>query len=47
MPGSDDGVANVLGITAVEFHRLERFAGRYEASVVKTVREKIAWMLEL
>ena len=47
MPGSDDGVANVHGITSVELHRLERRAGRYEASVVEKVRQRIAWMLEL
>ena len=47
MPGSDDGVANVLGIEAVEHHRFERCAGRYEARVVKSVRDRIAWMLEL
>ena len=47
MPGSDDGVANVLGLQAIEHHRLERRAGRYEASVLARVRERIAWMLEL
>jgi len=47
MPGSDDGVANVLGITAVEFHRLERRAGRFDATVLTAVRERVAWMLEL
>ena len=47
MPGSDDGVANVLGIQAIEHHRLERRAGCYELSVLASVRERIAWMLEL
>jgi mRNA interferase MazF len=47
MPGSDDGVANVHGITSIELHRLERRAGRYDSSVTKQVRERIAWMLEL
>ena len=47
MPGSDDGVANVLGIEAIEHHRLARRAGRYEVSVLANVRERIAWMLEL
>jgi len=47
MPGSDVGVANVLGIEAIEHHRFERRAGRYEAPVLKAVRDRIAWMLEL
>lgn len=47
LPGSDEGVANVLGITAVEWHRLERRAGRYEAPVLASVRKRIGWMLEL
>ncbi len=47
MPGSDDGVANVLGIEAVEHHRFERRAGRYEAEVLVAVRKRIAWTLEL
>ena len=42
MPGSDDGVANVLGIEAIEHHRFERCAGHFEAQVLKAVREKIA-----
>jgi mRNA interferase MazF len=47
MPGRDDGVANVLGIEAVEHHRFQRRAGRHETSVLVSVRERIAWMLEL
>jgi mRNA interferase MazF len=47
MPGSDDGVANVLGLESVEHHRFERRAGRYEASVVAAVRKRIGWMLEI
>ena len=47
LPGSAEGVANVLGIEAVEHHRLERRAGRYEAPVIEAVRKKLAWMLEL
>ena len=47
MPGSDDGVANVLGIESVEHHRFERRAGRYEPAVLNAVRNRIAWMLEL
>ena len=47
MRGSDDGVANVLGIESVEHHRFERKAGRYEATVLAGIRNRIAWMLEL
>ncbi len=47
MPGSDDGVAKVLGIEAVEHHRFHRRAGRYEPQVIEAVRKKIGWMLEL
>ncbi len=47
MPGSADGVANVLGIEAIEHHRFERRAGRYQPIVLAAVRERIAWMLEL
>ena len=47
LPGPDDGVANVLGITAVERHRPQRRAGQFDSSVLKKVREAIGWMLEL
>jgi mRNA-degrading endonuclease toxin of MazEF toxin-antitoxin module len=47
MPGSDEGVANVLGIEAVEHHRFEKRAGRYEATVIAAVRKRISWMLEI
>ncbi len=47
MPGADEGVANVQGITSVEYHRLERRAGRFEPAVRESVRKAIAWMLEL
>jgi len=47
LSGSDEGVANVLGITAVERHRLERRAGQFDSSVLKKVREAIGWMLEI
>ena len=47
MPGSDEGVANVLGIEAVEHHRFVRRAGRYEAAVIAAVRKRIGWMLEI
>jgi mRNA-degrading endonuclease toxin of MazEF toxin-antitoxin module len=47
MPGSEDGVANVLGIEAVEHHRFERRAGRYDAPVITAVRKRIGWMLEI
>lgn len=47
MPGAEDGVANVLGITSIEHHRLERRAGRYEPAIVAAVRKRIGWMIEL
>lgn len=47
LPGQDAGDANVLGITAVEFHRLERLAGRFDPVVLGKVRALIGWMLEL
>jgi mRNA-degrading endonuclease toxin of MazEF toxin-antitoxin module len=47
MPGAEDGVANVLGITSIEHHRLERRAGRYEPGVVAAIRKRIGWMIEL
>lgn len=47
MPGADTGVANVQGIQAIEYHRLKCPAGRFEASVLSSVRKGIAWMLEL
>lgn len=47
LPGSDDGVANVLGIESVEHHRFERRAGRFELPVLAAVRKRIGWMLEL
>jgi mRNA interferase MazF len=47
LPGSAEGVANVLGIEAVEHHRFERRAGRYDLPVIEAVRKKLAWMLEL
>jgi hypothetical protein len=34
-------------LTSVENHRLERRAGQFETRVTLTVREKIAWLLEL
>jgi hypothetical protein len=40
MPGSDDGVANVLGLESVEHHRFQRRAGRYEAPVLAGVRRR-------
>src|SRR3974377_2223750 len=43
MPGSEDGVANVLGIQSVEHHRFERYAGRYHETVLAAVRDRIAW----
>jgi mRNA-degrading endonuclease toxin of MazEF toxin-antitoxin module len=47
LPGADEGVANVQGLTSVENHRLERRAGQFEARVTLGVRDKIAWLLEL
>ena len=47
LPGAGEGVANVQGLTAVENHRLERRAGLFEKPVLGSVRDKIAWMLEL
>ena len=47
MPGSDEGVANVLGIESIEHHRFQRRAGAYEAPVMQAVRERLAWMLEI
>jgi mRNA-degrading endonuclease toxin of MazEF toxin-antitoxin module len=47
MPGSEEGVANVQGITSIEHHRLERRAGRFEPAVIEKVRKAISWMLEL
>jgi hypothetical protein len=44
---SDEGVANVQGITAVEYHRLQRRAGQFDPRVIQNVRKAIAWMLEL
>lgn len=47
LPGARDGVANVPGVMAVEHHRLNRRAGRFDPSVVPAVRDRIAWMLEI
>jgi mRNA interferase MazF len=47
MPGADEGVANVQGITSIEYRRLERRSGRFDPSVIAAVRKAIAWMLEL
>jgi mRNA interferase MazF len=47
LPGTDEGVANVQGLTSVENYRLERRAGRFESGVTSSVRDKIGWLLEL
>jgi len=47
LPGADEGVANVQGLTSMENHQLERRAGQFESRVTLSVREKIAWLLEL
>ncbi len=45
LPGADEGVANIQGITAVEHHRLQRRSGQFEPPVVRQIRGAIAWML--
>ena len=47
MQGAEPGVANVQGLTSVEFHRLDRRAGCFEARFVQKVRGAVAWMLEI
>ena len=47
MPGDEQGVANIQGITSVEHHRLERRVGRFEPAVTQKVRQALAWMLEI
>lgn len=47
LPGASEGVANIQGLTVVENHRLERRSGQFEVSVIRAVRESIAWLLEL
>jgi mRNA interferase MazF len=41
------GVANVHGITAIEYRRLGRKSGCFQSAVVASARKAIAWMLEL
>ena len=47
MPGTDEGVANVQGITSIEHRRLGRKSGCFQAPVIAAVRKAVAWMLEL
>ena len=47
LPSDDEGVANVLGIEAVEHHRFERRAGAFDSDTLAKVRRRIAWMLDL
>jgi mRNA-degrading endonuclease toxin of MazEF toxin-antitoxin module len=47
LPGADEGVANVQGLTSVEHHRLLRRAGRFELPALRAVRNKLAWLLEI
>lgn len=47
LPGNDNGVANVQGLTAVEHHRLGRMAGRFFPEVVQSVQAACGWMLEI
>jgi len=39
--------ANVQAISSVEHHELTNRRGKFEASVVKQIRESIRWALEL
>lgn len=47
MPGSAQGVAKIQGLSAIENHRLEKRAGRFDLQLMQRVRSAIAWMLEL
>jgi mRNA-degrading endonuclease toxin of MazEF toxin-antitoxin module len=47
LPSDDKGIANVLGIEAVEHHRFQRRAGTFDSDTLARVRHCIAWMLEL
>jgi mRNA interferase MazF len=47
LPGTDVGVVNVLGITAVERHRLQRRAGQFDRAILEKVRGAIGSMLEI
>jgi len=47
MPGAAEGVANVQGIQAIEHHRLKRAVGRFESPVLQSIKQAVAWMLEL
>jgi mRNA interferase MazF len=47
LPSDHEGIANVLGIEAVEQHRFERRAGAFDSDTLSKVRRRIAWMLEL
>jgi mRNA interferase MazF len=47
LPSDHTGVANVLGVEAVEHHRFERRAGTFDSDTLAQVRHRIAWMLEL
>ncbi len=47
LPGNEEGVANVLGLAAVELHRFERRAGQFDPALLRAIRERIAWMIEL
>jgi len=47
LPGNDRGVANVQGITAVEHFRLGKRAGEFHPEVLASVRDALAYLLEL
>jgi mRNA interferase MazF len=44
MPGADEGVANVQGITSIEYSRLEKRAARLDPQVLQQVRMRLAWI---
>ena len=39
--------ANVLGLTSVQHHELTDKRGRFEASVVRQIRDAISWTFDL
>ena len=47
LPGHDRGVANVQGVAAVEHFRLGKRAGEFHAEVLASVRDALAYFLDL
>ena len=47
LPWGDSGVANVQGIMAVEHFRLDKRAGEFFPEVLRSVRQALAYLLEL